>query len=466
MTTRSGMVAAMTVVVLSAFYGVLLLITTSLISAGVLQTGFGDNDATVFVLGVLAFAFIAVAVIVASSVISSAFTLVTASRVREIALRRLLGASAQQERGRIARQGAVMGAVGATAGTALAVLAGFGMLAIGRGPDGDGLLAAAGPLDVLYPLAIVPAVAVAVTTAVAAWRGSHGVLSAQPVLALGAAATHETGATGDERVRISAPAVALLGLGVLLLAVAAVLGAVSPLAVVVGLLGGVLLAIGVMTSIGGTLPHLFRLLGRLLPRSGAGGAARRSLAQHPVRAARASLGVVLSTAVVTMFAVGTAIFERSIIDEYYGTGDEAEVAVILTGILAVVGALVSVIALISAIGLTTTVALTTRLRAREIATGRVLGQSRRDAVRAILVETAVVCTSAALAGLLLGTALGWVGAQSVMGFSMAGRIVPFVIPPALVVGLLVATVVLGLVASASPARFVLADSPARAFARA
>ncbi|WAB81399.1 ABC transporter permease [Microcella daejeonensis] len=466
MTGRAGLIAAMTVVVLSAFYGVLLLITTSLISAGILTTGFGDNAATVFVLSVLAVAFIVVAVVVGSTTISSAFTLVTASRVREIALRRLLGASAEQERRRIARQGAVMGAAGAAAGAALAVLAGFGMLAIGRGADGEGLLAEAGPIDVLYPLAIVPAMAVAATTAIAAWRGSRGVLAAQPVLALGAAATHESGATGDERVRITAPSVILLSAGALLLAVTGVLGALTPLAVLVGLLGGVLLVIGVIMSIGGILPHLFRLLTRLLPRGGSGGAARRSLAQTPVRAARASLGVVLSTAVVAMFATGTAIFEASIIDKYYGTGDEAEVAEILTGILAVVGALVSVIALISAIGLTTTVALTTRLRAREIATGRVLGQSRRDAVRAILVETAVVCTSAAVAGLLLGAALGWVGAQSVLASALDGGIVPLVIPPALVVGLLVATIALGLVASASPGRFVLADSPARAFARA
>ena len=149
-----------------------------------------------------------------------------------------------------------------------------------------------------------------------------------------------------------------------------------------------------------------------------------------------------------------------------GTADAVIVSEIMLVVLAVVGALTGVIAVISAIGLSTTVALSTRLRAREIATTRILGQNRGDAARAILIEGAVTSAAATLSGLAVGSVLGWVGAQSVLGSTLQSQLVTPVVPVLLVGVIAVVALVLTALSTIAPMRFVLADSPMRAFARA
>jgi len=134
--------------------------------------------------------------------------------------------------------------------------------------------------------------------------------------------------------------------------------------------------------------------------------------------------------------------------------------------LGIVNALIGFVVIIAAVGLATTVALNTRLRAREIAVTRILGQSRRDAAAAIVLESAVLSLAAALSGLVLGAVLGWVGAQSVIGVTMPGGVVLPFVPLPLIAVVLATSIVLTMLSSAAPLRFVLADSPVRAFARA
>lgn len=463
MNPRTGTSAALVVITLSAAYIVLLTSLTALLRAGLVTTPYGQGALAELLFGVLAFAFIVVALVVSTVVVTNAFALVTATRIREIALRRLLGASAARERRRIALQGARLGVLGVVAGAMLGGAIALAVLAASTGRGG--MLAGATAADLVEPGAIVPLVALVAATALAAWRGSAAVLGAAPVQALGLASTQEAGGAHDDA-RLRPAAAAMLLVAIVLLAIAAVGGTLSPLAVFAGLAGGTVLAIGIILGANALLPRVTGLVARALPRTGPAAVARRALQEHPARTSRAALGVVISVAVVTMFVVATASVATSQAIEYAGTASATDVTEIMLVLLAVVGVLTAVIAVISAIGLATTVALSTRLRAREIAITRILGQNRHDAARATLIEGAVMSAGAALSGLLVGTVLGWVGAQSALGSTLQSLWVTLVVPLELVALIAVAALALTALAAIAPIRFVLADSPMRAFARA
>ncbi len=462
MTARGGSLAALATVALSAMYIVLLTSVMALLRTGLVSTPFGQGETANLVLGVLGASFLIVALIVATVVVTNAFALVTASRIREIALRRLLGASAGQERRRIARDGLRL-SLGATAlGSAIA--AGAAMLVLAIASPTGGMLAGAEPADLVDPLVVVPLLALQVCTMVAAWRGSAAVLAAEPVQALGLAGTLEVG--GDDRVRIGRGAAVTLLTGAALLVLTAFAGAVTPFAAFIGIIAGTVLVIGVLAGANGLLPRVMTALAAVLPRTGPAALARRTLAEHPARTARAALGVLIGVAVVSMFAVATASANLSLAVEYRDTEFQAQADEVLLGVLAIMSGLIGFVVVIAAVGLATTVALNTRLRAREIAVTRILGQSRRDAAIAIIAESAVLSVAAALSGLALGTLLGWVGAQSVIGVALSSRIVTLVVPLPLIGLVLVTALVLTVLAAVAPTRFVLADSPVRAFARA
>lgn len=462
MNARGGTVAAAITVTLSALYIVLLTSVMALLRTGLAATPFGQGETAALVLGVLGLSFLTVALIVATVVVTNAFALVTAARIREIALRRLLGASAGDERRRIARDGLRL-SLGATAlGVGLAAAAALGVLTIAS-PSG-GMLAGAEPADLVDPLVVVPLLALQVCTTVAAWRGSATVLTAQPVQALGLASTQEAG--GDDEVRLGRRAGAALLTGLALLALTAVAGTVTPFAAFLGIVAGTVLVIGVLAGANGLMPRVLAAVGAVLPRTGAAALARRTLAQHPARTARAALGVLIGVAVVAMFTVATASANLSLAVEYRDTAFQRQADEVLLSVLAIISALIAFVVIIAAVGLATTVALNTRLRAREIAVTRILGQSRRDAALAIIIESAVLSLGAALAGLALGALLGWVGAQSVIGIALSTRVVIPVIPLPLIALVLVTALVLTVLSASAPTRFVLADSPVRAFARA
>lgn len=462
MTGRGRTIAAIAIVTLSALYIVLLTSVMALLRSGLVQTPFGQGETADLVLGVLGLCFLIVALVVATVVVTNAFALVTASRIREIALRRLLGASAQSERRRVALDGLRLSLGASALGTALAAASALGVLALGSGRGG--MFAGATPANLVDPLVVLPLLALQVCTVLAAWRGSAAVLGAEPVQALGLAGTQEVG--GAEEVRIGRGAVTLLITGFALLALTAVAGTLTPVAAFLGIIAGTVLVLGVLAGARGLLPRVMAVLAAALPRTGAAALARRTLAEHPARTTRAALGVLIGVAVVAMFVVATVSAETSISLEYQGTVLENDSDEVLLAVLSVVGPLIGFVVLIAAIGLATTVALNTRLRSREIAVTRILGQSRRDAAIAVAVEAAVLSLGAALSGLALGSLLGWVGAQSIMGSVLVARVVVPVVPLPLIGIVLITAIVLTVLSSAAPIRFVLADSPVRAFARA
>lgn len=462
MSGRGGTLAAIAVVALSAMYIVLLTSVMALLQSGLASTPFGQGAMAELVLGILGAAFLIVALIVATVVVTNAFVLVTATRVNEIALRRLLGASARAERTRIAREGLRLSLGASAFGIGLGAAAAYGILLAGAQRDGmfDGATAA----DLVNPLVIVPLLVLQLCTVIAAWRGSAAVLAAEPVQALGLASTQQVG--GSDEVRIGRGATVALLTGLALLALTAIAGAFTPIAAFLGIIAGTLMAIGVLAGARGLVPRIVRVLAAVLPRTGPAALARRTLAEHPARTARAALGVLIGVAVVSMFVVATASANLSLAIEYQDTALADQADEVLLAVLGVVSALIGFVVLIAAVGLATTVALNTRLRSREIAVTRILGQSRRDAATVVVIEAAVLSIAAALSGLALGTLLGWVGAQSIMGVALSTRIVVPMIPLPLIGVVLITALVLTVLSSVAPTRFVLADSPVRAFARA
>lgn len=443
-----GSVTSLVVAALVTAYATVLLTTIVMLGRLSRENGFtGQTSAEL--LALLGTGFLVVAVVVSATVLTNAYAIVTASRARDVALRRLLGSSVGRERRLVVGDGLRTGLLGVVAG----LVAGIAINAVIGLSVGGGLES-----GVVEPLVAVPCAGVLVTVVVAAWRGSSAVLAVQPAQALGAASAIETGAPAAPP-RWTPLAQVLTVLGLLGVGGAAALGVLTPQSAYLGLLGGPLLAFGVVLSAPALFPRWLALLGRLWPSTPTGVLAQRRLAHNPERTGRTASGVVVSVSVVTMFVVAAATLERGVNRMYEGTGverDAAETTVLLAGVVSV---MVGAAALISAIGLCQTLGLGARMRRRETGLMRVLGQSRA-AVRAVTVgESARLGVGAVAAGLLLGTFVGWAGAQSLLGSSMKERYVLPVVPWWLLLALALVTVALAVGAALAPLRANLRSTP-------
>ena len=174
--------ASILVAAISTAFGVLLISATAYIAAMLSADPYIGGSGTLgFVNSFLTVLLVGVAVYVASIVTANTFATVVAGRTRRIALLRLIGASARSQRSEIARQGLVVGVIGAflglVGGTALA---GGGVWLAGR-MLGLGDV----PFDLVRADLLIPAVVVALTTWAAAWAGSRRVLTVTPLQALG-----------------------------------------------------------------------------------------------------------------------------------------------------------------------------------------------------------------------------------------------------------------------------------------
>ncbi|TCI99403.1 ABC transporter permease [Aeromicrobium sp. IC_218] len=443
-----GSVTSLVVVALVTAYATVLLTTIVMLGRISRENGF-TGDGSREVLAILGTGFLVVAVVVSATVLTNAYAVVTASRARDVALRRLLGSSVAQERRLVVRDGLRTGVLGVAAG----LVGGVAINAVIGVTVGGGLRS-----GVVEPLVVVPCAGVLLTAVLAAWRGSSAVLDVQPAQALGAAAAVETGAPAEPP-RWTAVARVLVVLGLLGVGGAAAGGVLAPQAAYLGLLGGPLLAFGVVLSAPALFPRWLNLLGRLWPSTPSGVLAQRRLAHNPERTGRTAAGVVVIVSVVTMFVVASATLDRAVDRMYEGTSG-AEGAADTTMVLAgVVSVMVSAAALISAIGLCQTIGLGARMRRRETGLMRVLGQSRAD-VRAVTIgESARLGLGAVTAGLLLGTFVGWAGAQSLMGSVVREHVVAPVVPWWLLLALAVVTMALAVGAALAPLRDNLRGTP-------
>ncbi|MEH3088965.1 MAG: ABC transporter permease [Microbacterium arborescens] len=456
--------ASVLVSAISGGFGVLLVAVTGLIGAWLLADPYlGGGDTLLLVVALLSVLLVGVAMYVAAIVTANTFATIVAGRTRQIALLRLIGASARSQRAQIARQGLIVGTIGAVIGLAAGIAGALALQAVA---------AAAWGLDTEYsvvqPMLLAPAVVVALTTWVAAWAGSRRVLEVTPLAALSGAAPRSAGeAAGRAPRRVAAIALFVVGAALLGLGIAA--GFVSPAGVVVAFVGGLASFTGL--SLGATLvmPPLLRLTGRLFGRSAAARLAAENALRYPERSSRMAIGVVMGVTLVTMFAVASESVKGVMVAS--GGGEvPVEMTQLLDTFSAVMMALVGVSAVIAAVGLVNLLTIGVVQRTRELGLLRALGLTARQIRSMVLFEAAHITITSVIFGLLLGIAYGWAAAQSLLGsvrvppLWMAPTFVLPGIPWLVVAGVVVATAALTLVAAVVPTRLATRVSPVAALA--
>lgn len=457
-----GMGATVLVSAISAAFGVLLVSVTGFLGVMLLaDPSFGDSATLAVVVGILSVLLVGVAVYVASIVTANTFSTIVAGRARRIALMRLIGASARSQRGEIARQGLVVGVIGAFVGLVVGVLAAWMLL-----------LWAVAALDVtveyslLQPAIALPAVIVALTTWAAAWAGSRRVLTVTPLEALTGAADRSMRDVAQARGR-HAGAIVLFVIGVVLLALGVLAGLVSPLGVIIAFFGGLSSFTGLALGASLIMPPILRLTGRVFGGSATAKLAAENALRYPERSSRMAIGVVMGVTLVTMFAVANESV-KLLMTASAGGELAPEVGRVLDTFAAVMMGLVAVSAVIAGVGLVNLLTIGIVQRRRELGLLRSLGLTSGQIRRMVLLEATHVTVTALLFGLLLGIAYGWIAAQSLLGsvrippaWSSPTFVAPGIpwIPVAIVVA---ATAILTLVAAVVPTRLATRVAPVEA----
>ncbi|WP_347124955.1 FtsX-like permease family protein [Microbacterium sp. SY138] len=460
-----GMGASVLVAALSAAFGVLLVEITAYIGA-VLQADpfIGDSGTLAFVVALLSVLLTVVAMYVAAIVTANTFSTIIAGRTRQIALMRLIGATARSQRAQVGTQGLVVGLLGA----AIGMLAGLVLAVVGVQVGGQLIANAPTDFSLVQPFVALPAIGVALTTWAAAWAGSRRVLSVTPLQALGGSVerTHDD-VSGTPGRHIGAWVLRVAGAALLVGGV--LIGLVTPLGVVVAFFGGVLSFTGLALGSVLFMPPVLRLVGRMFGSSATARLAAENALRYPERSSRMAIGVVMGVTLVTMFAVALESAKRLMMSQTTGEVPAAFFAP-MDAFAAVMMVLVAVSAVIAAVGLVNLLTIGVVQRRRELGLLRSIGLSNRQVRRMVLLEATHITVAATLTGLVLGVVYGWIAAQSLLGsvptlpdFVPAGLIAPQIpwIPVAIIV---VATAVLTLVAAATPTRLATRVAPVEALA--
>jgi len=421
----------------------------------------GSSDTVAALLAVVAFVFIAIAVYVGAVVTSNTFSTIIAGRTRTIALMRLIGSSAAAQRTAVAREGLLVGIAGALIGAVVGTLVTLATVTAGLA------------FNVLPELTytffdltlVLPIVGVVLTTWLASWIGSRRVLVVSPMQATGAALEHSREETTASKGR-STIAITLFVVGIGILVLAILLGLITPIAVLVGIVGGLLSFTGLVMGAHLVMPPALRLAGRLLGRSAPSRLAAENAMRYPERSSRTTIGLVIGVTLVTMFAVALQGYLNLITaaqaadPTYYAGIDET---LILT--VVVFSVLVGFSAVIAAVGMVNNLSLSVLQRTRELGLLRALGFTGKQVRAMIVAESAQLTLASVLVGLALGTFYGWAGAQSLLGgingspgFIMPGMPLPFLL------GVIVLAAALTFGASLGPSRRATRIAPVAALA--
>ncbi len=461
-----GMGATILVSAISTAFGVALLTATGYISSVFAATeGYGDSATMVAVLALMSGILLAVAIYVAAIVTANTFSTIIAGRTRRIALLRLIGATARSQRAEVARQGVIVGALGAAVGLVLGAAA--AAIAV---PLLDDALGTSSGYGVLQPALVIPAVAVALTTWGAAWSGSRRVLAVTPLQALGGSVekTHEE-LTRHRGRRIAV--VALSVVGVALMVGGILFGMLTPLGVLVAFFGGLFSFTALTFGAPVLLPRMLRASGRLFGRSVTARLAAQNAVRYPERSSRMAIGVVMGVALVVMFAVAAESAKALVAASGGGRPDPAFDQMMDTFSTVMMG-LVAVSAVIAAVGLVNLLTIGVVQRRRELGLLRALGLTAPQIRRMVLIEAAHVTVTALAFGIVLGVLYGWVAAQSLLGsvamppLWMSPTFVAPAIPWLPVGVVMAATAVLTLVAAVAPTRIATRTVPVEALAAA
>jgi len=457
--------ASVLVSAISTAFGVILISATGYLAAILRADPYlGASGTLAVVLGFLTVVLVGVAVYVAAIVTANTFSTVVAGRTRRIALLRLIGSSARAQRAAIAREGLIVGAVGASVG----LLAGTVLALAGVAVAGPALGVRDIAYDVIQPVLLAPTVIVAGTTWAAAWAGSRRVLTVTPLQALGNSAE----ASREELARRSgrnAVAITLFTAGALLLAAGIAIGLLSPVGVLVAFAGGILSFTGIVLGAALVMPPALRLVGRAFGRNAVARLAAENALRHPERSSRMAIGVVMGVTLVTMFAVAMES-AKVVMTAAAGGQLPDELAAVLDTFAGVMMGLVGVSAVIAAVGLVNLLTLGVVQRRNELGLLRALGLSTGQVRLVVLLEAAHITVTSVVVGVILGVAYGWAGAQSVLGsvaanphHEKAGLVWP-AIPVPVVLVIVAATALLTLVAAVVPTRLATRVSPVAALA--
>ncbi|GAB3600117.1 ABC transporter permease [Microbacterium tumbae] len=460
-----GMGASILVAALASAFGVVLVEATAYIGAMLTSDPYiGDSGTLAVVVAILSVLLIGVALYVAAIVTANTFSTIIAGRTRRIALMRLIGGTARSQRIEAARQGLVVGVLGAIAG----VVVGIGITAVGI-VVADRLLGAIEEFSLVQPAVLIPAIGVALTTWAAAWAGSRRVLAVTPLQAIGGSVerSHEDAAGRPAR---HVGALILVILGVALLVFGILAGLVTPLGVVIAFFGGLLSFTGLSLGAVLVMPPVLRLVGRLFGRSATARLAAENALRYPERSSRMAIGVVMGVTLVTMFAVALESV-KALLAKAAGGELDPQFSAIMDGFAAVMMVLVGISAVIAAVGLVNLLTIGVVQRRRELGLLRAIGLSNRQVRSMILLEAVHITVTATLTGLVLGVLYGWIAAQSLLGsvrmpplFEATAGIVAPAVPWVPVAVIVVATAVLTLVAAATPTRLATRVAPVEALA--
>lgn len=390
-----------------------------------------------------------IGIVIATVVAQLAFGQAVDELRGDIALRRLVGARRAVERRKMFRRFAGTGALGAAAGAATGIVIAIGATAGMRAMLTEWAVA---PLPLVQPLAMIPAVGVAVGAVVAAWSASRNVLGVAPLEALADARVDSELARHVRR----AAGLVTVSLGVVILATGVAIGFFAPIAVLIGLLGGIVTVFGIVALATPATSALLRVFRLPLQGSAIGRATYGSLQRAPHRVGGITVALMVGIAVVTMFAVAgetasSALLQFSM-DADIRADQEAALAEMIGQLMLVVSFAVGCGSLIAIFGFIATMLMSVRARTREIGLMRLVGMRVRQARTMIVLETVVIAAMALIGGVALGTAFGWLGTFMLLGsIPEMGLLVPRM-PLMLVPVLLLATAAVALTTALPSAR--------------
>ncbi|MER7796542.1 FtsX-like permease family protein [Microbacterium sp. NPDC096154] len=454
--------ASILVAALSSGFGVLLLTATGYIGSFIAADPYiGDSQLALAVIAILGVVLLALALYVGAIVTANTFSTIVAGRTRRIALMRLIGATARSQRGEVAAQGLVVGAIGAALGLVIGLALAAAGVAVGARLLGDT------GYEVAQATLLIPAAVVALTTWAAAWVGSRRVLSVTPLQALGGSV--ERGHDEFARPARNVTAVILIGIGAALLGLGAMIGMANPLGVAPAFLGGLVSFTGLVLGATWIMPPLLRLVGRMFGGSAVARLASENALRYPERSSRMAIGVVIGVTLVTMFAVAAETAQAVMIRSAEASGYPMDRLEVLDQFAAAMMLLVGVSAVIASVGLVNLLTIGIVQRRRELGLLRALGLSNAQIRRVVLLEATHITLTSVVFGLLLGVAYGWAGAQSVLGsVPLQMGIGAFLVLPAvpwITVGAVVlAAAALTLVAAVAPTRLATRVAPVEALA--
>jgi putative ABC transport system permease protein len=457
--STAGRGASLLVAALASAFGVVLLQVTGIIATAVTATDAGDSTTVRVMLFIVAVLFITIAVYVSSIVTTNTVATIIAGRTRTIALMRLIGSSARDQRRAVARDGLTVGAIGAAIGAVAGTLlsaAGSSILVL------TGVLPDVG-YTLLEPILILPVGVVVLSTWCASWVGSRRVLDVSPMQAVGAAQPRSAEDAAKRPAR-NVFAFVLMASGIGSLAAGVMVGQFAAEGVFLGLIGGLLSFSGLVLGSHLIMPPLLAVTGRALGSSAPARLAAANAQQHPERSSRSTIGLVIGVTLITMFAVAGATFEQMAQTAMEDPSVQQAISEAVSMSLAVISALVGFSALIAMVGMVNNLGLSVLQRSREIGLLRALGFSGAQVRWMILAESLQMSVAAVGFGLVLGVLYGWAAAQSLFGSVTGGGLVPPAIPWLLVVSCVVGTAVLAIAATVVPARRAVSLPPVSALA--